>query len=298
MVPGPMDDADHSEETTPDPDETPGALGRLRHLARRSRHRLGDAVRRRIDAFGDSLRDEFIDFLSSPRRVEKLQRLLANIAGWTLQRGFRNDPNARLLFEFVDWLEERHGRQTVSVIIIRSPLLRDPEFLDALAYLSAELTPWSPEVGGKWDQRRIERFKRRAGQRLTDLLVELASLEAEQPPPENAPERKLEYFRQAPIPDRFHRLAAMTRGDQLAERRRPLPSDWAAKLADSFGSSKPGETDLAPWIPGRGDKTLHFLVFSTTLFVQSYLVRNLIESLPAMADRLQRRLRDDLVDID
>ncbi len=270
-------------------------VGSVRQLARRGKKELRRILRIGIQELNDQLLEQALDLLSSPEHVEALQHSLANIAGWTLRRGFKSDPNAELLFEFVDWLEQRHPRQTITAIILRSPMLRDTAFLDALAHLSQSINPFDASTTtSKWSVENLARFKVRAGNRLLDLLVELAALECDAPPPDGPPKDKIDYFEQSPIPVRFLRLAGMTRGHQLltpqspSRRRRLLKS-----ITDRLRPWRSSDSAIAKFVPGLGDETLHFLVFSTTFFLQSYLLRNLIEALPDIAADLRLQLRDD-----
>lgn len=304
MFRAPMSDFDQSEQSaqsSPDgPSGGSGALARMRSIARRGRSRLRGALRRRLDEIGERIRRELLEVMSSPQKVRRLQRVLANLAGWMMGRGFRADPNAELLFEFVDWLDDRHGRQSIAAIVFQSAMVRDPEFLEAMGHLSNSLAPWRQSADDSWSASRIDGFKRRAGNRLLSLLNELAALEADDPPPTGDIDDRIHYFEQAPIPDRFTRLAAMTRGDRLFERTTPSKRlGWAVELFDDLRPESAERSALSRFIPGRGDEQLHFLVLSTTFFLQSYLLRNLIEGLPDIARRLSDELRDDeIIEID
>lgn len=274
-----------------------GTLGRLRHLARRSKHRLAHVVESGVADLGEAFRDQLLDLLSSPEQVERLQQALVTISGWAMVRGFRADPNAELLFDFVDWIEERHGRHQVALRLVQSPLLQDPAFVEALAHLTRSMTPFGETGFGdtdddhQWSAKRLDAFKAKTGRRLLDLLVEFAALEASAPPPAGMTAR-IEYFEEAPIPLRFTRLAAMTQGDKLlrrpAQKRSALARRVLAKMPSGIS-----DNSLAPFVPGVGDQTLHFLVFSTSFFLQTYLLRNLIEALPELAQDLDNSLRDD-----
>jgi len=299
-----MSDSNHSKQSaqsSPDgPSGGSGALARVRSLARRGCSRLQGALRRQIDEAGERIRQELLEVMSSPEKVRRLQQVLANLAGWMMDRGFRADPNAELLFEFVDWLDDRHGRQPIAAIVFQSAMVRDPEFLEAMGHLSHSLAPWRQSADNSWSASRIDGFKRRAGNRLLSLLNELAALESETPPPAGDIDDRIHYFEQAPIPDHFTRLAAMTRGDRLFERDTPSKRlGWAAQIIDELRTDSSDRHALSPFIPGRGDEQLHFLVLSTTFFLQSYLLRNLIEGLPDIARRLSDELRDDeIIEID
>ena len=289
-----MNDPDKDDDSTLSAGD-PGRQGPVSQLARRGQDRLRRVLRKKVDQLGDLLLDQAFELLSSPQHVESLQRSLANIAGWTLRRGFDADPNAELLFEFVDWLEQRHSRQAITTIILRSSLLRDTAFLDALAHLSQAINPFDEAVShSPWSAEAVDRFKLQAGERLLDLLVELVALECDGDPPDDGMQPKVDYFEEAPIPVRFIRLAGMTRGHHLIKRRSPSRSPGIViSLIDRLRSSRPAPSGLTKFVPGLGDETLHFLVFSTTFFLQSYLLRNLIEALPDIADELRLQLQEE-----
>ncbi len=284
-----------------DADGDRSAIARVRRFARRGGGRLRQALRSRVDDAAALLQEQVLDFLSSPEQVKALQITLANIADWTLRRGFRFDPNAELLFDFVNWLEQRHGRRRLTQLLFRSPIFRDPLLLEALAHLSELLTPFSTpdDSRPRWDAERLEQFKTRTGDRLLGLLVELAALEADEPLRSESRDDRLAYFESAPIPPRFTRLAAMTQGRLLMTRETPSGSGRGIrKIIDRLRPSSSTPSDLVRFIPGAGDETLHFLVFSTTFFLQSYLLRNLIEALPDIAAEVQDEFDgDEIIDI-
>lgn len=292
-----MDDDDRDNQ----PPAASTAIARVRHLARRGGRRLRGALRERVDEVTDRLRQRVVRLLGSPQQVRSLQKVLANMANWTLRRGFRADPNAELLFEFVDWLDDRHDRRRITSILLHSPLLRDPALIDALAHLSDIVTPWeTPASDSHWDVSRLERFKRRTGDRLLSVLVELAALEHDTDPPAGNVDERIAYFEQAPIPERFGRLAAMTQGRLLMTRRLPSRRLQTAKgLVDRLRPHRAERSAMVPFLPGTGDERLQFLVLSTTFFIQSYLLRNLIEALPEIAAELHEKLElDETIDLD
>lgn len=284
--------SDDRDDQTDRGDTSRGPIRRASQLARRG---VSSVLKNGVDRLKGRVRGELIGVLSSRRRVETLQSSLATVANWSIQRGFDADPNAELLFEFVDWLEDRHGRRRVSTILLRSPMLRDPEFLDALAHLSEAFQPGATVSDDRrLSQRRLEAFKRRAGDRLLEVLVELAALETDSPPPSGSAQKRICYFEDAPLPPRFEPLAVMTRGERLAERQ--MPHRKLQQLKGIWNRLRPTQSSnsaLAKYIPGLDDEQLHFLVFSTTFFLHSYLVRNLIEALPDYADELVDALDED-----
>ncbi len=268
----------------------PSPLGKAQDLARRGGRRLTGLIRRTADLAGDELRHRLIQLLETPEHVETLQAALATVANWALSQGFRADPNAHLLFDFVTWLEERHGRARITTLLVTSDLLRDPAFLEGLSQVSRTLSPLPLPAHQPWSPDEMRAFKERGGRRMMALLVQLAALESDEPPPAAGQADRIAYFESAPIPRRFRRLARMTHGERLLERRVSRRRRALRRLKARVPEAP---TDLVPYQPGRADETLHFLVFSTTFFLQSYLLRGLVESLPTIADELATTLDPD-----
>ena len=298
-----MDDQDASDSPTPGDSDRPTAIARVRQIAHRGRRKVAHSLRSRLESVGEKVSAQLVDLMASPRQVEALQKSLVRITGWTLRRGFQADPNAELLFEFIEWLEKRHSREKITTILLHSQWLRDPAFVDALVHLSRLLSPFETDIEEQWSESRLEAFKTRAGRRLLELLVDLAALEQDvAPSPSSTVTEQIAFFRSPPIPDHFHRLADMTQGRHLLTRTRTSERrKLAKKVARRLGVLRPNDSNLIPFIPGIGDETLHFLVFSTTFFLQSYLVRNLVEALPELADEFSENLKeqdDDIIDLD
>ena len=299
-----MNDRDPDETRTfAAVDEKRSLVERVRRIGGQSGKRLAGAIGRRLDRIADATRQQMMELLDSPEQIQSLQKILATVANWSLRRGFRADPNAELLFEFVDWLDGRHRRATIMALLLQSELYRDPALIEALVQLSRQLAPWPGQISPDevWDAPDIERFKRQCGTRLLDLLVELAALEASERPEDNSTPGRIDYFESAPIPRRFRRLAAMTQGRLLITRdTAPGERKLFGRLIDRIRPETDGkEGQLTPFIPGVGDQTLYFLVLSTTFFLQGYLLRNLIEALPDLASALHDELEgEDLIDLE
>lgn len=271
--------------------KSPRPLDLALRIAGRGRREITGLLRTTAEVATDRLRQGLTSLLSDPDAVESMQMALATMASWTIKQGFRADPNAELLFEFVSWLEERHGRARISMILVTSDFLQDSSFLEGLAQLSRLVSPLPlPQQDASWSPEEISRFKDQGGRRLLALLVKLVALEHPEPPPPGPEEAHLRYFQAAPIPERFHRLGPMSQGLHLTPRR-PTASRVTRAVTSRLRPDAPG-TDLIPYSPPRQDSLLHFLVFSTTFFLQSYLLRSLVEALPSIADELVSSLDD------
>lgn len=288
-----MDDQDASK--TPHlVDEDRSELIGLRRFLRQGSSHLTRRIQGRAGALRERLTNGLIDLALNRDQIESIQEALVMISSWTMNRGFESDPNAELLFRFTDWLEKRHGRATVTSILLNTSLLRDATLIHALSEATRYLHPFGAEPpDDRWDRHMLESFKDRAGDRLLDLLISLASLEIENPPHDGSRLEKIAYFQADSIPIEFHRLAAMTTGEGLLQHSKP-----EGMLLRLLNRVRPiGESSaLIPHIPGFNDAHLSFLVLSTTLFLQSYLVRNLIEALPELAAELGRAAREPQAD--
>ncbi|RAL23544.1 hypothetical protein DL240_05125 [Lujinxingia litoralis] len=249
-------------------------------------------VGRRVQQAGQQLARRVAHELIQPEQIVALQSVLASVAQWGMERGFKLDPNAGLFFEFLDWLDQEQGRDQVMQRLMISPMFQDPAFLEALSQAAAALSPFMPtETRGVWGSAELEHFKQRGGDKLLDLLVTLVALHQDTPPPtEASAPRRQSFVEDSTIPERFKVLAQMALGDALEP-----PGEAAATKAIGTlralrgrlaGPTEP-QAPLTRFVPGVGDPHLHFLVYSTTFVMQSYLLRHLVESLPEMAARLR-----------
>lgn len=232
--------------------------------------------------------------LAEPENARRLQDTLAGVAQFAMRSGFRADPNARLLFDFVDELEQAHGRPAVLEVVVAHAVTYEADLMAMLVEAVQEGRPAGV------DGVDFAGMRDRAGTKLLTLLCSLASLEADEAPPlsQAAPD-KVAYFEAAPIDERFKPLARMACGDKSALRRsQPRQDDSVDKpgllrraLArfggdggeDGGGEDEPPKTRaLARLMPSLADPAMRFLTTSYLFFVQSYLLRAMIEELPEM----------------
>lgn len=299
-----MDDQDASKTPLERTKDRPSTLG-LRRFLRRRRDGLQEALLASVSTLERHVQTQIQELLSSREHLESLQDGLVKISSWTMTRSFEADRNAELLFRFADWIEKRQGRPKVMAMILATPLLRDPAFLEAITqsarHLQAFLLP-DEERSQLWDADTLSAFKDRAGDRFLDLLVNLASLEATPPPPAASRQARLAYFKAAPIPEEFKVLAEMTQGIGLVQDSKS--AGVINRVKRRLGLEDQSSQALTAYIPGANDPHLRFLVFSTTLFLQTYLLRNLVEALPTLAEELGQSLspssgahKDDIIDL-
>ncbi|MFW6053560.1 MAG: hypothetical protein ACOC9J_01990, partial [Persicimonas sp.] len=173
----------------------------------------------------------------------------------------------------------------------------------------------------------LEQLRERSSERLLTLLCSLVALERDQAPPADQ-QAQILYFEQAPIDERFKPLARMAAGDESAFASREAQADDDAEpeerssrlkglvrrltgqaksdLAQSNSDEK--KTDrtysktsaLARFVPSLNDPVTRFLTMSYLFFLQSYLLRAMIEGLPEaleMAAQLERDQRADDEDV-
>ncbi|TXD31869.1 hypothetical protein FRC96_19755 [Lujinxingia vulgaris] len=288
-------------------DENPEEKGLLARIpaprAVRTLGRVGKIGARkmgaRVQKAGQKIAKRLAHEMIQPEQITAIQGALARFAQWGMERGFALDPNAALFFEFLDWLDAEYGREAVMTRLMLSPMFQDPAFLEAITRAAALLSPLAPpQASETWGADEIERLKDRAGQRLLELLVSLTELATDSPAPASGSvAARQDYIAAAPIPEHFRALATMATGEGLNPAKPATSSRATSALReisqrlDRSGSSQHG---LTRFVPGLGDAHLHFLVFSTTFVMQSYLLRHLVESLPEMAARLRELEPHDL----
>ncbi|MBA2661818.1 MAG: hypothetical protein H0U74_05950 [Bradymonadaceae bacterium] len=256
---------------------------------------LQHSLERRLLAAFRQGADAVLERLGDPKNAVVLQEQLARLAQLGFEFGFRLDPNAAKLYGFVNWIEARHGRQPVMALVLSQNLLTDGRLLHLLFGYATFLSSPGRLAGQSpgWESAEIEDFKREAGRTLLTLLAELAALETGQPTPSESTERMVAFFEAAPIPEEFKALAGMAAGTrpddivmpgQARQRDAKGLSSRLRKLRASITENT--RSGLARYVPGVNDPTFHFIVFSYTFFLETFLLRNLIENLPQMLEGL------------
>lgn len=247
-------------------------------------------------------------WLMDPEHLEQAQQGLAQLASWGMRLGFDHDPRAGLLFEFVDWIEQEHGRAAVVTCLTQHNPVVDGTLLDLI---QTRYMTW-PKLDEKVYQRKLEATSRT----FLSLLGALAQVEDRQPQPTlRTTEALIERFVSSPsIPERFHPLAHMAAGDlrvlheygQKASAPKPsltkraldklgalgaTPSEQRARedqRAPHAQAPSSSRTALTTHRPFQADPHFQFVVNSYTFFMHTYMTRAIIEQLPNLVDWAQR----------
>lgn len=285
---------------------------RSKNFAARGISKAGEiqqSVEKRLAKALQSGANTLVEQLTNPKNAVFLQDQLVKIAQLGFTFGFKIDPNAKKLYNFVQWIEERHGREPVMAVVLSQNLLADGRMIQLLTSYASFLS--SPAaLSGKapdWKTDEIEQFKEQAGNTLLNMLCELAALEHPHPLP-NSTSQKIDFFESAPIPQEFQVLAAMAAGQRpdaiiMPGQKKPTNSadsqrssrlsrltqtilDSTQKIIGSPDTPDEKPTGLARFIPGLHDPTFHFIVFSYTFFLETFMLRNLIENLPEILEGL------------
>ncbi len=289
-------------------DDTSGVIIALERAVRaggeQARSRLVSRVRRTVEGVERALAPAvergtraLFETLTKPENARKLQQSLASVAQFAMSSGFRADPRARLLFDFVDDLEQRHGRPRVLQVVVEHAVVYENDMLDMLIA--------AIQGGDGLDAPHdVSHMKEHAGDDLLALLCSLAALERDDEPPSTR-QARLEYFDHAPIDARFKPLARMAVGEASA-----FEADEPAEDAVKAGpgrlrralrklTTQPTRS-LTRHVPSLADPATRFVTTSYLFFVQSYLVRAMIEELPDVLEalgELERSTGDDSADV-
>jgi hypothetical protein len=301
-------------------DKSTGLLTRVQRAVRsttrradKGRGRLLERVRGRVEqtlapAIEDAAKKMLLK-LAEPDNAHKLQETLAGFAQFAMTSGFRSDPNAALLFDFVDRLEKRHSRQEVLEIVVQHAVVYEQDLLAMLV----DAVQRGKDVSSM-DAGRFEGFRDRASTRLLTLLCTLAAMDSDAPAPAKADqEEQIAYFEQAPIDQRFKPLARMAAGradafETAEESTGADDSPTPGLLRRTFGrfsgerasgkrasgkrASGKRAGALTRFLPSLSDPATRFLTTSYLFFMQSYLVRAMIEQLPEMLAMVRDLERD------
>lgn len=264
-----------------------------------------------------------LDWMTSPENIEQVQAIMARTAQSAIDMGFRVDHHAALLFEFVDWMEQEHGREPVAARVWQYNSLVDGTLL---ALLEARVGMVGQQDRGRGYERQIEAVRLD----FLELLCALASLEDERPMPRvRRPETLRAYFEDCILPEQFYVLAGLGIGDpaafeemeqrlaaqqarereersaagKLVERLKRAATtarqDLDSATSEDDGGKKPGKRARARALVKLGpfdrDPSFRFLVNSYLFFLQTYTTRVLIERFPetiAAARALDEQMKE------
>lgn len=252
--------------------------------------------------------EQFVEWATSEENIHNLQGILARTAQLGMNLGFSSDPRARILFEFVDWMESEHGREHVAPRVFAHNPLVDGSLIDML---EATLNPnHSPEHYAT----RIDTVRAK----FMLMICSLAQLEDERPLPSSDDLQTLrEHFESCIIPPQFHVLAGLGAGDpsafehfeqrerdrrerESASKRRGIRQRVFDRLQRA-ASTTPEEAEdpttrssaLLRLTTGKRDPATSFLVQSYLFFFQSYMTRAMVEQFPDMVAGIKAQAQPD-----
>lgn len=183
--------------------------------------------------------------LSDRKNLERLQSLMATAGNFAMERSFDASPDARLLFEYADWCEATRSREEVSRSVFRDGLRLPFDLLGII------------EKSMRGQVTRAELEEKR--ELMLDLLWYMAS-DAARPL-----DRLDDGLEREGIPDRFRVLFDRARGRTGG--------------SEASGASR----ELTHRADVFRDPGIQFMLKSLPLFLQSYLLKLSIETLPDIA---------------
>jgi hypothetical protein len=229
--------------------------------------------------------DRWLHALAEPENARRLQSVLAHVAQFGMELGFRADPHAAQLYEFVAWLEERHGRPPVLRRVAEHAATLEATILRALESIYAEP---HDTIAREEAARLMHEVRDVAASDLLDLLCGLAALETGEEPPTGSVEARVAFFEEADLPEEFRALGVMAAGNPGAFEAAPpsVPERASGEERDEAGPAE--RSGLTRFVPSFDDPHLRFLTVSHLFFLQSYLTRNLVEALPELLEEARR----------
>jgi hypothetical protein len=264
----------------------------------RAREAVGEQIRRRITRHMEELSER----LAEPENVEALQSSLRRFANLSYTLGFAFDPQARQLFEFLDWAESRWGRQRVLLAIQEHNPLTTDEFIEFFDQVLQNPT-------AEPDPAVVEAFETVGRRELLSLLVLLGYPEGEAtvwdetegPPPLD---RLVEAFETSDAPFRFQDLGRRARGSASTG---PPDSREAANRQQTHRTQEPdesllgsqmrqlvrrSESAIGQTVSRMLDADVRFVTVSFVMAVQAYFTRLAIDTLPEVVAN-DRQTPDD-----
>lgn len=276
----------------------------------RAREAVGEQIRRRITRHMEELSER----LAEPENVEALQSSLRRFANLSYTLGFAFDPQARQLFEFLDWAESRWGRQRVLLAIQEHNPLTTDEFIEFFDQVLQNPT-------AEPDPAVVEAFETVGRRELLSLLVLLGYPEGEAtvwdetegPPPLD---RLVEAFETSDAPFRFQELGRRARGtastgppDSREATSHQQPHRTQEQEESLLGSQmrqlvRRSESAIGQTVGRMLDADVRFVTVSFVMAVQAYFTRLAIDTLPEVVakdrqtpDDTERSDDSDVVDV-
>ena len=269
-------------------DNDPGLLGRLKgwasdaagHLQDRAREAVGEEIRRRVTERLEDVSQQMAD----PENIDALQASLRRFANLSYTLGFAFDPQARQLFDYLDWAEQRWGRQRVLVALQEHNPLTTDEFIEFFDQVLQHPT-------AEPDADVVEAFETVGRRELLSLLVALgypedeASVweETEGPP---SLDRLVEAYETSDAPLRFQDLGRRARG-RRGDSPSNSPRDSTHRVAAEAGLGSKmrqlvhrSDSAIGRTVSRMLDADVRFVTVSFVMAFQAYFTRLAIDTLP------------------
>lgn len=243
-------------------------------------------VRRRIEGLAArlparELSARALRALSDPRAVEALRLGLVQLGNAGMSLGFAAEPDARRLFEFAQWCEERAGRGAVMALVLEDATTPRGGFYQLYgplvgSNLGQGLDPWAA-LSSQLPSDRLSEALEAAQVGVARLLCAMAAAALDEPPPPDDENLAalVARFDGLEIPARFSDLVAKVEGLAPCP---PAPASAGAALVArarlTGGLSPGGRFVLGPYL----------------LFLQSYLARSVVDALPTFMERVREEL--------
>lgn len=324
----------------PDDILKPSGEHRTRHLLERVQQRsakLLDPSTSRILALLETAQSQLSPHLESltewlldTQRIEQLQGALSHVANAAISVGFHIDPGAALLFDFISWLEEEHGKPQVFPRVLQNAPLDEPAFLRLMTRsITAQASRTSVDASPDTHDPDVLRVRAH----LLHMLCSLTQLEEEDAPlpaKDDIP-AMLAYLERAILPERFDLLPGLAAGrqdafDKLLERRHRARQEQGeqASIKDKLKLAMldrllPPSAKHTPHDEASAEEAatstslsrsvrspaLTFLTSGYLLFLHTTLTRAALESFPDLIEGLKQaehdaatqREREDAIDI-
>lgn len=230
-------------------------------LVRRAADRVDSARSSTAGKWLEARARDAVDLALRPESIEGVQRVMITIANFGVDQTRRADPDADLLFDFLAWLESKHGREVVArTFADNTPVLR-PTWMRLVA-----------SIADPRNNRASPADVQKVRQQTATFLGELAGLEHPDTPPRSASDI-VAYFDSEWVPTRFMALAERTAG-----MRPTSPTDEPRATSRA----------IAAFVPSLADPTISFLVSSLLAVSNAYLGREILERFPEMIDILRQ----------
>ena len=247
--------------------------------------RLGERVRGALPTSASVARslEALAHTLSDPRAVKQVHRLMSTLGQAGFEAAFRQEPYARLMFELAEWCGEQSSRGHVMAILMADATQPG----GAVAQLTTTLfsgvageggLPANPlaalmsEPPGERLDRALTTVQRSLMRTLCQLVT--SATDAPEPDPDAALHELVATFRAADLPERFATIPDFVLGLDVAD---APPPEEAGESPGALTTHRPATQ-------------LRRVVTAYLLFVETYLVRNMVDALPSVMERVREEM--------